>query len=61
MKKSLIKKVALSALLLLGAGNVQAQKGYEVPPLSEELSTMANEVSTCSCLTQTRLTSLSPN
>lgn len=44
MKKSLIKKVALSALLLLGAGNVQAQKGYEVPPLSEELSTMANEV-----------------
>ena len=44
MKKSLIKKVALSALLLLGAGNVQAQKGYEVPPLSEELSTMAHEV-----------------
>lgn len=44
MKKSLIKKVVLSALLLIGAGNVQAQKGYEVPPMSEELTVMANEV-----------------
>lgn len=44
MKKNWITKIALSAVLLLGAGSANAQKGYEVPPLDAELSAMADQV-----------------
>jgi tetratricopeptide (TPR) repeat protein len=44
MKKTFFRTIALSAALLVGAGNVSAQKGYEVPPLDEKLAELANEV-----------------
>lgn len=42
--KNLIQKMAFSALLLIGVGNAQAQKGYEVPALDPEYAAMADEV-----------------
>lgn len=44
MKKNWISKLALAALLLCGAGQAQAQKGYDVPALNPELQTMADQV-----------------
>ncbi|MDO4929777.1 MAG: hypothetical protein Q4E59_01440 [Bacteroidales bacterium] len=42
--KNLIKKLAFSALLLVGVGNAQAQNGYEVPTINPEYATMADEI-----------------
>ena len=44
MKKNWISKLALAALLLCDAGQAQPQKGYDVPALTPELQTMADQV-----------------
>jgi tetratricopeptide (TPR) repeat protein len=44
MRKNWILKVAFSAVALFGASSVNAQKGYEVPPISDELATTADQV-----------------
>ena len=44
MKKTFFRTIVLSAMMLIGAANVSAQKGYEVPPMDEGLTELANEV-----------------
>ena len=44
MKKNLFHSVVLAALLFAGAGQAQAQKGYEVPPISDEHAALAAQV-----------------
>lgn len=44
MKKTFFRSMVLAAMLLVGAGSVHAQEGYEVPPMEEELKELANEV-----------------
>ena len=44
MKKKMFRSIALAALLFVGADGIQAQTGYEVKPLNEELAAMANQV-----------------
>lgn len=44
MKKTFFRTVVLSAMLCIGAGNVSAQNGYEVPPMDPELQELANQV-----------------
>lgn len=44
MKKNLFHSVVFAALLFAGAGHAQAQKGYEVPPISEEHAALAAQV-----------------
>lgn len=44
MKKSIFSTLALAALLFVGAPEAQAQKGYDVPEVSPELTALADEV-----------------
>lgn len=44
MKKNLFRTVVLAACLLCGAGNLKAQKGYEVPAPSAENAALAQQV-----------------
>lgn len=44
MKKNWILKVALSALVFVGAVTANAQKGYDVPPIDPELAATADQV-----------------
>ena len=44
MKKTFFRTIVLSAMMLFGAGSVNAQNGYEVPPMEEDLAVLANEV-----------------
>lgn len=44
MKKNFFRVLALSALLILGANGVQAQRSYDCPPLNAEYKAAADEV-----------------
>lgn len=44
MKKNLFRSIAVAALMLVGVSTMNAQKGYEVPPMNEELKGMAQQV-----------------
>ncbi len=44
MKKNWIKRVVFSAMVLLGASNVMAQKSYTAPALNPEYAAMADQV-----------------
>lgn len=44
MKKSLIYRVALGAVLLLAAPSAKAQSAVDVPPLETELQTLADQI-----------------
>ena len=44
MKKTFFRTIVLSAMILVGAGSVHAQKGYEVPPMDEKYAELATQV-----------------
>ena len=44
MKKNLFRSIAVAALMMVGVCNMSAQKGYEVPPMNDELKGMAQQV-----------------
>lgn len=44
MKKNFFRTIAATALFVVGACNLSAQKGYEVPPIEEEHKIMAEQV-----------------
>lgn len=44
MKKNLFRTMFLAACMLIGAGNLNAQNGYDVPPIGEEYSALAQQV-----------------
>ena len=44
MKKTFFRTIVLSAMILVGAGSVNAQNGYEVPPMDEKLVELVNDV-----------------
>lgn len=46
MKRHIFHTVALSALLVMGATGVQAQRSYDCPPLNPELQALAEQVNT---------------